>query len=648
MDLKLLEIRYKNIREFKDITIPLASDERTPYKNTLIQMPTGTGKTTTMKLIRYALDGTATQADKEEIQSFRPLFPTQETDGEFEVKMLLDGDIIYSTMTFDFESGAVKYFTTSTKLGGKTRGHNLGAEAKSILSPSFVRLFVFDGEVAAAIKDIRKNEAENAIKTLFYLDKISSINRTIDEVVEERQQNAQHTGVKTPQGIKLLQTKLEKARDVKKNLIKEKNEMEEEIEECKKRIESIEEELERLGKRDETLKKRIMETQNKINELKNKLKVNADELLFISRNPINISDDIATRLQYLGSIMTAMKLPKTTSKEFFDLLIEQSECICGRKLEEEHKKIIQKKAEEFLTEDQIGVINALKQSLRGIPSEINKINESVEKARAIQRELQKQKTAYDSLINQRNAGIDPELLESLEKEKHKCILNIHDLESERNIVTLEDPAELKHLEWKDNISLCEKHIQDLERQLQEATGTVDFSKKAQLLKSIISDIVSKSLEGLKEQIKDNTNKKIKQILKRDDLTISDITNSIIISDREDVSEGQKLSIAYAFLSSLFEQSYHHLPFIVDSPAVSIDLSVRKEVAALIPPLFEQCVMFLISSEKEGFGNTFYRKEDTQFLTIYKDEDTPGLIHLSDDQDFFDNFQSESENEWGEY
>jgi len=140
MNLRLLEIRYKNIREIKNLTIPLVRDVNTPYKNTLIQMPNGTGKTTTMKLIRYALDGTAAQAEKDEILSFKPLFPTSETVGEFEVKLLLDGEVIYSTMTFDFESGDVKYSTTSTKLGGKTPGHNLGPEANSILSSSVMTI----------------------------------------------------------------------------------------------------------------------------------------------------------------------------------------------------------------------------------------------------------------------------------------------------------------------------------------------------------------------------------------------------------------------------------------------------------------------------------------------------------------------------
>jgi hypothetical protein len=129
-------------------------------------------------------------------------------------------------------------------------------------------------------------------------------------------------------------------------------------------------------------------------------------------------------------------------------------------------------------------------------------------------------------------------------------------------------------------------------------------------------------------------------LPQDGLVIEDISSSVIIQSRGDVSEGQKLSIAYSFLSSLFEQSFHNLPFIVDSPAISIDLSVRREVSVLIPPLFEQFVVFVISSERKNFGETFYDRKDTQLLTIYKDKTKPGKMQINNSEDFFDSFQSE--------
>jgi hypothetical protein len=642
MNLRLLEMRYNNIREMDDLTIPLTISENQPYKNTLVQMPNGTGKTTTMKLIRYALDGTATHADIDDIKSFKPLFATSETKGEFEIKLLLDGEIIFVTILFDYEAGDAKYFTTSTRLGGKTPGLNLGAEANSILSPSFVKLFIFDGEVASAIKDIRRNEAENAIKTLFYLDKISTLKSIIGQLVEKRQSGTENTDVRTNQGIKSLQTHLKKAKNELICLIQQDTELETVIIENRKSIEDVEKKLDELGQQDERLTEAINTANGRIKDLENQIESNAKTILITARDPITLNNIIEDRLKHLGTLMTDMRLPRTTSKEFFDLLVEQGECLCGRPMEEKHKKIIQEKVKDFLTEDQIGVINALKQTLRSIPESSKKMKEYIDIAYDIQRSIQEENTARDRLIAQRDEYIDPELREKLNNTKQDCSNNIRDAEEQLRLLKLEDESELRSygITWQENLFLCNKHIGELEKKLGEATGTVEFSNKGDILQHLIEEIIRKSLIGLKNEIKEQTNDKISKILPQDGLVIEDISSSVIIQSRGDVSEGQKLSIAYSFLSSLFEQSFHNLPFIVDSPAISIDLSVRREVSVLIPPLFEQFVVFVISSERKNFGETFYDRKDTQLLTIYKDKTKPGKMQINNSEDFFDSFQSE--------
>ena len=92
------------------------------------------------------------------------------------------------------------------------------------------------------------------------------------------------------------------------------------------------------------------------------------------------------------------------------------------------------------------------------------------------------------------------------------------------------------------------------------------------------------------------------------------------SNKDDVSEGQSLSVAYAFLTALLSKAPFELPFIVDSPAVSLDLDVRKEVSRVIPTLFEQMILFVISSEQAAFAENFYEREDTRFVTLRRTAD----------------------------
>lgn len=73
-----------------DIDIDLSGKTGAPAKVVLIQMPNGTGKTTTLKLLRAALTGTATKWTPTEVRELRR--PLQTNDkGQFRVTLLVDG-----------------------------------------------------------------------------------------------------------------------------------------------------------------------------------------------------------------------------------------------------------------------------------------------------------------------------------------------------------------------------------------------------------------------------------------------------------------------------------------------------------------------------------------------------------------------------
>ena len=118
----------------------------------------------------------------------------------------------------------------------------------------------------------------------------------------------------------------------------------------------------------------------------------------------------------------------------------------------------------------------------------------------------------------------------------------------------------------------------------------------------------------------------------------ELESNVVQAQKQQVSEGQSLAIAYAFLTSLFEQASYRLPFIVDSPAGSLDLRVRREVAELIPVLFEQMIMFVISSEREGFAEPFYDRAGVRFRTIWRDDSM--RTQISEDVKFFKQFHSD--------
>ena len=114
------------------------------------------------------------------------------------------------------------------------------------------------------------------------------------------------------------------------------------------------------------------------------------------------------------------------------------------------------------------------------------------------------------------------------------------------ITDKKEEQESYELTWKNNINLCQTYIDSLESQITKTEQDFILRNKAKELKEIMKEIDNNSMLKLKNNILIKTNDRIKKILKRSEIKISKIGNHLILEDRRGVSEGQKLSIAYAF------------------------------------------------------------------------------------------------------
>ncbi|VEP18691.1 hypothetical protein H1P_860017 [Hyella patelloides LEGE 07179] len=174
-----------------------------------------------------------------------------------------------------------------------------------------------------------------------------------------------------------------------------------------------------------------------------------------------------------------------------------------------------------------------------------------------------------------------------------------------------------------NVFNCLKELDRLIRQAEddvaEATNTISLHKKTQIIKKILSQARKQAREKLRKFIIDETNQRISQLLSRNPVILEDIQDSLKLQNRKGASEGQTLSVSYAFLATLFNQSTYQLPFIVDSPAISLDLNVRTEVANLIPSLSKQFLAFTISSERQGFIDRLHQvaTKEVEYLTLFR-------------------------------
>lgn len=99
MKMAILELEYKNIRKITALKLPFTKADGSVISNNFIMMANGTGKTTTMELIKGLFDGTAAGWTASKVRSFAPTLTEADT-GEFSI-------------TVKFDDRQYKYFLTS-------------------------------------------------------------------------------------------------------------------------------------------------------------------------------------------------------------------------------------------------------------------------------------------------------------------------------------------------------------------------------------------------------------------------------------------------------------------------------------------------------------------------------------------------------
>ncbi|MFK4480938.1 hypothetical protein [Bacillus sp. RC206] len=638
MNLKILNWSYKNIRGVNNLDISVEKELNIPHKINLIMMPNGYGKTTTQTLLRAVFDGSAVDWDYDKVTGFKPP-NADDLLGEFKVTLLIDSSIYVVNLKFNYLEGNAYYQTSRVgDQGGLENGHKLPTVLKSAFTPQFVKRFVFDGELAKEIIGTQSSEAERTIRYLYQLNRLGEMGQRITAIVKEKQKNMEKTSAKTEVGLTRLKSEKESILKTLVSLKSEKTQLENEKEVKQARLNIVVKEISEHIKSDDTLREQAEKLEQERINVENGIVEKSQNILNDLRNPFLLSSAIADKLTSLSSKMQTLKLPRTMSKQFFEELADHDNCVCGRPIGSVEMSYILEKSEEFLAEDQIGVINAIKSSIKGRVFN-EELNEEIATLNSLIVKRNQVKSDWDRLQNKRTDAGDIEL-QSLELEKNELELLIERATERLRVLTTKDKFEKEQLNFQQNIPLCEDKLAKIEEKIAEATDTVTLVNNSEKFKKILTEIENATINKLKDRIKDETNEKLAKIIQAERIEVEEIKGYLKLAGKSGASEGQSLAIAYSFLGSMFETSSHDLPFIVDSPAGSLDLSVRRQVSKTIPHLFDQLIVFITSGERAGFADYFYRIEDeVQFLTISRENEGTRCI---EGKETFASFQGEEE------
>jgi DNA sulfur modification protein DndD len=618
MKVQILKWIYTGVRGVNNLEINIQKSDSNPYQTSLIMMPNGTGKTTTITLLRAIFDGSAINWAPEIVKSFDPKLGGVR-QGSFNVQLFIDESYYWVELVLDYVKGTAFYRTSrSGDTGGLENGHYLPEYVKHVFTKDFVKRFIFDGELAQNILSSNSDEAERAIKFLYHINRLSEARSKINRIVEEQQKNNSKTNTKTDSGVRKIENNVSSYTETLKNLEIKLKSKSEKFEQHQERSIIIDLRIAESLRSDEQLSTLAINLEKEKIFIHNEVKEKTQKVMDELRNPNLISPVIAERLTSLSDRMKKLQLPKTMSKQFFEELAHDTDCICGRKITEVEKNRILNNAQNYLGEDQIGVINSIKSSVRNRTYK-NSLSEDIQSLKETVIERNRVNNDWDRLQLIREESGDIEL-QKLREEKIFLEKEINSLHHEIELLSTKDRKVINKykLDFYENILSCMEKLESEKKKLAEATNTLKYLKTSEKILRYLIEIENSALRKLKNTIKDQTNEKLGRIIKTEKIHVEHIDRHLVLRDKTGTSVGQSLAIAYSYLGSLFHESTHQLPFVVDSPAGALDLGVRREVSKILPNLFNQLIIFITSGEREGFTEHFYDLSDNvQFLTINK-------------------------------
>ncbi len=586
------------------------------HRISLLQMPNGTGKTTTLHLLRAALsgsaDGGAWQAPQVRALCKRG---NENGTGAFRVTLLVDGRRVTICLNFDFEQGTVNY--TTTLPSGIKNGFRPPQAIEKFLVPQFVNFYVFDGELAEHLLSRDYTDAQSVIENLFQLSLFGDVTTAIREYYDAQTAGRSAT---EERGLARRRNRVEVLRARVDKMKAEKAEVSREHEATKKTLArnkvKFEEALEKQREHGERLHAAHIELTAAQSIVES---ISVDSLRRM-RDPYALAGSLGAEMMHLKTSLDRVKLPESTAREFFEELAEEDKCVCGRELNDEYRQTIRERAKHYLGSDDVAFLNALKSDVATSIGPDSFIHEKDLDAKidsllsAIRRE-DECRTVYNSLESEAVAA-DPSLQEpKADIERLEAKLGTLDIERQR-YDSMDDSA---GDERTYGVRILERRLEDAERKLAEIANTIGLRRQRDVLVRIMEAAFEKARSGISQEICEEANRRISDVMPDNAIRIQRVDRCLVLEGQEGGSAGETLSVAYAFLATLFNRVEHQLPFIVDSPANPIDLRVRTRVAELIPKLTRQFVAFTISSERQSFVAPMEEAlgAPVQFLTLFR-------------------------------
>ncbi|EST26976.1 hypothetical protein M878_26135 [Streptomyces roseochromogenus subsp. oscitans DS 12.976] len=539
---------------------------------------------------------------------------SDQSHGAFEVRLMLGSERVTIIMNFDFETSRVRYKTTRGE--GQVDGFEPPYEFRRFMSETFVEAFVFDGELAERLLDEKHLRAEELVEDLFQVGTLKKLEDKVTEYWEKLTKKSATEEI----ALTRRQNKLEKLKERLAKCESEKERLERDRDETSGRLQKQHATYEQEISKENSRAQELEAHKEEVASLKSRVREESLDILDVMRAPNALSPIFAKRLHELKIGLDRVKLPESAAREFFTELAQEEFCVCGRPIDDHVRDVIHSRAEQYLGSDDVILLNSMKTAIQDAVGESHETAEEQlrDKLHSLGEAMHDERDARNevALLQRAAEQADPAVREASEEIK-KLEAELAGIARNLDKYTNGDTAENTR-----DVNILAERVKAAEDDVAEITKTIILKRKRDVLRRILREAYQTARRGILDEVCDAANQRITELLPHNNIRIMRIEKCLVLDGKEGGSVGENLSVAYAFLASLFNRSEHQLPFIVDSPANSIDLANRSRIGPLIPQLTRQFIAFTISSERDQFVPNLQQAcgGKVQFITLFRKAD----------------------------
>lgn len=612
--IELIQWKSEGLR-CPNIEVLLATSSGRVPQVALVQMPNGTGKTTTLHCLRAAMDGSAERWDSAKVKGYQDS-ENPADEGRFRATLLIDRTHrLVIEMTFHFAEGVVTYTTTS---GSRmSDGYSPPPNVRRFLDPRFSELLFFDGELAEHLVSGEAHvDASSVIDTfygLYHLIELRDQARVSYENYVKNRKSANREAELTKK--QTLLGKLETRR----------KEVQAQVDASRARASVLQKEIESL---ENTIRSRLLSSERYKKEEQAALDAHSKSLdqrkSAMHRldaafpNPLFLCPTSHEELRELADHLDELKLPEKTSVAFIEDLLKQHECICGRPMDSEAKVSIRRKADSILGDDIAAFLNEFKHSVRRFhpPADDESFASRFQELASSDDEVAQAESSLKDIRTRAAADEGDQF--ALDKENLEKAIKAR-ADAEAYAEEASRPSQPGDREDGVCLDYFDRRIKQLELEIAEATGSLRRKQQTELLTNTIEGAYDEAHKKLKNSVIADANNQLSQVLSYNPVRIASIDRSVRISGKTGVSVGQGLSVGYVFLAGLLHAGGNRFPFVVDSPAGPLDDEARRHLGGLLPKLVSQFVGFVIPTERQYFVEPLETAAggDVRYLTLLR-------------------------------